>query len=52
MSSTAANIRNGKQAGQNAAAFAKDRRAFAVRRGQMTHAGLAMMAVRASLGPA
>jgi hypothetical protein len=38
--------------GQNAATFAKDRRAFAGRRGYMTHAGLAMMAVRARLGPA
>jgi hypothetical protein len=38
--------------GQNAATFAKDRRAFTGRRGYMTHAGLAMMAVRARLGPA
>jgi|ERR1700722_8789836 len=38
--------------GQNAAAPAKDRRAFAGCRGQMTHAGLAVMAVAARLGPA
>ena len=38
--------------GQNAAASAKDRRAFARCRGQMTHAGLAVMAVAARLGPA
>jgi hypothetical protein len=38
--------------GQNAAAPVKDRLAFAGRRGQMTHAGLAAMAVAARLGPA
>jgi hypothetical protein len=40
------------ECGQNAAASAKDRRAFAKRRGNMTHAGLAAMAVAARLGPA
>jgi len=38
--------------GQNAAAPTQDRRACVKRRGQMTHAGLAAMAVAASLGPA
>src|SRR5260370_13793556 len=38
--------------GQNAAAPSQDRRACVSRRGQMTHAGLATMAVAASLGPA
>jgi hypothetical protein len=38
--------------GQNAAASAQDRRACVNRRGQMTHAGLAAMAVAARLGPA
>jgi hypothetical protein len=41
-----------KRFGQNAAASTKDRRAFAGCRGQMTHAGLALMAVKARLGPA
>jgi len=41
-----------ESSGQNAAASAKDRRAFTGRSGQMTHAGLAVMAVRARLGPA
>jgi hypothetical protein len=41
-----------KISGQNAAAPAKDRRAFAGGRGYMTHAGLAVMAVAARLGPA
>lgn len=49
--SSGGSFKKGKS-GQNAAASAKDRRAFAKRRGQMTHAGLAMMAVRARLGPA
>jgi hypothetical protein len=38
--------------GQKAAASAKDRRALARCRGYMTHAGLAVMAVAARLGPA
>jgi len=38
--------------GQNAAAHAKDRQAFAKRCGHMTHAGLTGMAVAASLDPA
>lgn len=38
--------------GQNAAASSQDRRACVIRRGQMTHAGLAAMAVAARLGPA
>jgi hypothetical protein len=38
--------------GQNAAAHAKDRQAFARRCGHMTHAGLTEMAVAVSLDPA
>jgi len=41
-----------KISGQNAAASPKDRRPLAKRRGYMTHAGLAVMAVAARLGPA